>query len=103
MFHSNLQYHFHYVCLQAAKSLELGEISGTHGNEYEDGRLPAIALMMEAVSASETSVSFYRATGRNIPEDSQLYTRRRQNLKSHNPVGRLKFFNSIILHHRSVI
>jgi hypothetical protein len=31
-----------------------------------------IALMMEAVSASETSVNFYQTTWRKIPEDSQM-------------------------------
>jgi hypothetical protein len=31
-----------------------------------------IALMMEAVSTSETSVNFYETTWRNIPEDSHL-------------------------------
>jgi hypothetical protein len=30
------------------------------------------ALMMEAVSSFETSVSIYQATWRNIPEDSHL-------------------------------
>jgi hypothetical protein len=39
------------------------------------------ALMMEAASTSETSVSFYQTTQRNIPEDS-LHFRRRENLKS---------------------
>jgi hypothetical protein len=41
------------------------------------------ALMMEAVSTSETLVSVYQTTRRNIPEDSHLHTRRRENLKSH--------------------
>jgi hypothetical protein len=39
--------------------------------------------MMEVVSTSETSVNFYDTTRRNIPEDSRLHTRRRENLKSH--------------------
>jgi hypothetical protein len=38
---------------------------------------------MEAASTSETSINFYQATRRNIPEDSKLNTRRRENLKSH--------------------
>jgi hypothetical protein len=42
-----------------------------------------IALMMEAVSTSETSVNFYHTTRRNNPDNSQLHTRRRENLKSH--------------------
>jgi hypothetical protein len=85
------------------------EISGSHG-EYEDscllgycavlsgrslptfqrcllppssGPTSIIALMMEAVSTSETSVNFYQATRRNIEEDIHLHTRRRENLKSH--------------------
>jgi hypothetical protein len=32
-----------------------------------------IALMMEAVSSSETSVSVYQTTRRKIPEDSHLF------------------------------
>jgi hypothetical protein len=39
-----------------------------------------IALMTAAVSTFETSVN--QTTRRNIPEDSHLYTRRRENLKS---------------------
>jgi hypothetical protein len=41
-----------------------------------------IALMMEAVSTSETSVNFYETTRCNIPEDRHLRSSRRQNLKS---------------------
>jgi hypothetical protein len=40
------------------------------------------ALMMEAVSTSETSVSFCQTTLLNIPEDSHVHTRRRENRKS---------------------
>jgi hypothetical protein len=42
-----------------------------------------IALMKEAASTSETSASFYETTQRNIPEDSHVDTRRRENPKSH--------------------
>jgi hypothetical protein len=42
-----------------------------------------IALMMEAVRTSETSVSINLTTWQYIPEDSKLHTRRRENLKSH--------------------
>jgi hypothetical protein len=42
-----------------------------------------IALMMEAVRTSETSVHSNETTRRYIPEDSKLHTRRRENLKSH--------------------
>jgi hypothetical protein len=43
--------------------------------------LNLIALMMVAVSTFETTVIFYR---RNIPQDSHLHIRRRENLISHN-------------------
>jgi hypothetical protein len=43
----------------------------------------AIALMMEALHTSETSVNFNVTTRRYIAEDSKLRTRRRKNLKSH--------------------
>jgi hypothetical protein len=41
-----------------------------------------IALMMVAVLTSETSVNFNLTTRRYVPEDSELHTRRRENLKS---------------------
>jgi hypothetical protein len=47
------------------------------------GACCAIALMMETANTSETPVSFYQATRRNILEDSHLHTRHRENLKSH--------------------
>jgi hypothetical protein len=61
---------------------------------YLDRRLPyitcypsthglVIALMMEAVRTSETSVNFNVTTWRYIPEDSKLHTRCRENPKSH--------------------
>jgi hypothetical protein len=37
-----------------------------------DRRFRAIALMMEALSTSETSVNIYQTTRRNVPEDSEL-------------------------------
>jgi hypothetical protein len=46
-------------------------------------KLTIIALMMEAVFISETSVHFNVTTRRYSPEDSELQTRRRENLKSH--------------------
>jgi hypothetical protein len=42
-----------------------------------------IALMKEAVHTSETSVDIQFRTRQYIPEDSELHTRRRENLKSH--------------------
>jgi hypothetical protein len=48
---------------------------------------------MEAVSTSETSVNFYETTRRNIPEDSHLYTRRRENLKSRRVYNNTAEFN----------
>jgi hypothetical protein len=48
-----------------------------------DDRLKrAIALMMEAVHTSETSIYYNVTTRRFIPEDSTLLTRNRENLKS---------------------
>jgi hypothetical protein len=41
------------------------------------------SLMMEAVSAFETSVNFYQTTQRSTPENSNLYTRRRKKLRCH--------------------
>jgi hypothetical protein len=41
------------------------------------------ALMMEAVSTSETSVSFYETARSNIPEEGRLHTRLREDLESH--------------------
>jgi hypothetical protein len=49
-------------------------------------RVLLIALMMEAASASETSVNFYQTTRRNNPGESHLHTRRRENLKSQEKV-----------------
>jgi hypothetical protein len=42
-----------------------------------------IALMKEAARTSETSVDIQLRTRQYIPEDSELHTRRRENLKSH--------------------
>jgi hypothetical protein len=39
--------------------------------------------MMEATRTSETSVDIQLRTRQYIPEDSELHTRRRENLKSH--------------------
>jgi hypothetical protein len=36
---------------------------------------------LTALSTTETSVNFYQTTRRNIPDDSHLHTRRRENLK----------------------
>jgi hypothetical protein len=49
---------------------------------YDDNDL-FIALMMEAVRTSEMSVYSKETTLHCIPEGSNLYTRRRENLKSH--------------------
>jgi hypothetical protein len=40
-------------------------------------------MMMEAARASETSVDIQLRTWQYIPEDSELHTRHRENLKSH--------------------
>jgi hypothetical protein len=41
-----------------------------------------IALMMEAVATSKTSVNSYQSAWRYNPEDGHLHTHRRENLKS---------------------
>jgi hypothetical protein len=43
----------------------------------------AMALMMELVSTSETSINFYQTTRCDISEGCDLHNRRRENLKSH--------------------
>jgi predicted secreted protein len=43
----------------------------------------SIALIMQAVHTSETSVNIYLTTRQYNPEDSELHNRRRENLKSH--------------------
>jgi hypothetical protein len=44
--------------------------------------LNASALIMEAMTTSQTMVSLYETTRRNIPEDSRFQTRCHENLKS---------------------
>jgi hypothetical protein len=46
-----------------------------------------IALMMEAAHTSETTVDIQIRTWQYIPEDSELHTHRRENLKSHIQLG----------------
>jgi hypothetical protein len=43
-----------------------------------------IALMIEAVNASEPSVTFYETTRCNVTEESHLHTLRSKKLKSRN-------------------
>jgi hypothetical protein len=52
-------------------------------NVFWDVAPCVIMVMMAAVSSSKTSVNFYQTTRRNVPEDSHLHTRRRENPKSH--------------------
>jgi hypothetical protein len=52
-----------------------------------------VTVMKEALSSSETPV-LTRASQRNIPEDTILYSHRRENLKSYNlPVDLLQNWN----------
>jgi hypothetical protein len=55
--------------------------------------------MMEAARAPETSVDIDSTTQQYIPEDSELHTRRRENLKSHIP---LLVFNCNLFHRLSI-
>jgi hypothetical protein len=58
------------------------ESSGSHGREYEDDCLVGrCAVMIEALTTSETSVSFYQTSRRSIPDDSRLHSRHNKNLK----------------------
>jgi hypothetical protein len=67
----------------------------------EDDLFWAIALMMEALNTSETSLNLYQTARCNIPEDSHLHTRRPENLKSHFTIS--SNFKSIgIKNHNSV-
>jgi hypothetical protein len=61
-----------------------GIINNTENERYND---PVGALMMEAVSTSETSVNFTQDTQCNTSEHSHLRNRRRENVKS-----RLSYF-----------
>jgi hypothetical protein len=54
--------------------------------DISEVRTASIALMMEAVRTSETSVNFNVTTRRYIPEDSKLHIRHHENLKSHNTI-----------------
>jgi hypothetical protein len=45
-----------------------------------------IALMVAAARTSEPSVDIQLRRRQYIPEDSELHTRRRENLKSHRPL-----------------
>jgi hypothetical protein len=51
-----------------------------------------VALMMEAVSSSETSVTFYQTTRPNILQDNHLHTCRLENLKSHHGETNCRIF-----------
>jgi sorbitol-specific phosphotransferase system component IIA len=42
-----------------------------------------IGLKIQTVSTTEMQINFYQTTRRNIPEDSHIHTRGRENLKSH--------------------
>jgi hypothetical protein len=63
-----------------------------------------IALMMEAARTSKTSVDIQLRTWQYIPEDSELHTRCRENLKSHTRdiMFSWKYTNDSLLGHRAV-
>jgi hypothetical protein len=55
----------------------------TNVSEVRAASIIRAILMKEAARTSETSVHIQLITRQYIPEDSELYTRRRENLKSH--------------------
>jgi hypothetical protein len=54
----------------------------------------SIIRAMEVARTAETSVDIYLTTRQYIPEDSELHTRRRENLKSHTNLAVLSTFFS---------
>jgi hypothetical protein len=71
-----------------------------------------VALMLEAVRTSETSVNIYLTTRQYIPEDCELQTRYRENLKSHiheryfrfihpsiRPILHSYYLSNFVIHH----
>jgi hypothetical protein len=69
-------------------------------------RRVVITVMIEAVSAFETSVNFYQTTRRDIPEDGHLHTRRRENLKSHSGFyycNKHSYFDSSVVYYAPYI
>jgi hypothetical protein len=72
------------ICIREVCGSDLGWTTGYPiGSEVLTAPSMKIGAMMEAASTSETSVNFYQTTRRNIPEESQLHTRRSENLISH--------------------
>jgi hypothetical protein len=88
------------VCNQITDQVHIGDISGSHGDEYEMTVFWDV-IMMEAMNICETLVNFYQTARPNNPEDSHPHTRRRKNLKSH-PVClllRFTFFLARVFEH----
>jgi hypothetical protein len=56
----------------------------------------SITQIMEAVSTSEKSVNFFKTTIRNIPEDNNLHTCCRENLKFHHNLTFVISLNVVI-------
>jgi hypothetical protein len=59
----------------------------------------AMSVMIKTTCTSETSVSFYQTTRRNIPEDRRLYTHRHENLKSHLIMAPLRLIATFGIRH----
>jgi hypothetical protein len=72
--------------MKTAHKILFGNTEGIKrvGDLRESVRIIMIALMMEAARTSETSIDIDLRTRQYIPEDSELNTRRRENLESHN-------------------
>jgi hypothetical protein len=70
-----------YVCATWCLIPREGQLEGVRDRSVRLRR--AIALMMEALSTSETLVNFYQTTRSSIPKGSHYRIRHRENLKSH--------------------
>jgi hypothetical protein len=70
------------ACLKTASSLDIAPYSLVEVDRRFTGAycLHHVALMIDAISISETSVYFYETTRRYISESYHLHTRRRENL-----------------------